>query len=268
MWQPGPYDNVLVGTILFTMVEPHRGREVDYNRWYERDHYLAGCMIGKGWFAGRRWVATADLKKLRFPDPSPFLPSLPIDTGSYLATYWIHKGEDAEAIAWGSEQVAWLHEHGRMFPERDHVHTLMYVTRWSLTRDPDGVPPALALEHPFAGLVALFVERTPDTDAREFSNWLRDDCLPAALPDSPVSLVIGSTPIPLPEGAPVFQPENPDHDRRVLLLCFLDEDPRNRWQAIHALADRISVGGHGSVSWAAPFIPTIPGTDTYTDELW
>ena len=190
----------------------------------------------------------------------------------------MQKGEDAEAIAWGSEQVKWLHENGRMYPERDHVHTLMYVNRWSVNRDEDGVPPALALEHPFAGLVALMVDRTPDVDgdgldntaldAKAFSAWLRDDCLATALPDSPIALVIAATPIPLPEGAPVFQPDNPDHARRTLLLCFLDEDPRNRWQSIHALADRITMGGHGSVSYAAPFIPTIPGTDTYTDSLW
>ena len=24
----------------------------------------------------------------------------------------------------------------------------------------------------------------------------------------------------------------------------------------------------GQMLWTAPFIPTIPGTDTYTDELW
>jgi hypothetical protein len=264
--EPGPFDNVEVGTILFTLVEPHRGHEVDYNRWYERDHFYAGCLIGRGWFAGRRWVATRDLKDLRFPESTPFLPD--VAAGSYLATYWVERGQDAEAIAWGSEQVKWLHENGRMFDHRDHVHTLMYVVRWSASREDDGVPAALALDHPFAGLVALMVDRAEGVDARAFSGWLRDDCLPGALPDSPVDLVVAATPIPLPEGAPVFQPENPGQDRRTLLLCFLDEDPRTRWSAVHGLADRIHVGGQGQVAYAAPFIPTIPGTDTYTDQLW
>ena len=43
--QPPDYP-VAVGSMLFTLVDPHRGREVDYNRWYERDHFYAGCMIG------------------------------------------------------------------------------------------------------------------------------------------------------------------------------------------------------------------------------
>jgi hypothetical protein len=264
--EPGPYDNVQVGTILFTLVEPHRGHEVAYNRWYERDHFYAGCLIGKGWFAGARWVATRDLKDLRFPDRTHFLPD--VAAGSYLATYWVQKGEDREAIAWGSEQVQWLHENGRMFAQRDHVHTLMYVVRWVFERDEDSVPPALALDHPFAGLVAIMVDRNDDVDAKQFSSWVRDECLPAALVDSPVALVVAATPIPLPEGAPVFQPENPGEDRRTLLLCFLDEDPRVRWQSFHGLADRIAAGHEGAVSYVAPFIPTIPGTDAYTDQLW
>ena len=39
---------VRLGSMLFTLVEPHRGHEVAYNRWYERDHFYAGCMIGPG----------------------------------------------------------------------------------------------------------------------------------------------------------------------------------------------------------------------------
>ncbi|MCB1251391.1 MAG: hypothetical protein KDB36_18375 [Acidimicrobiales bacterium] len=262
----GPYDNVEVGTILFTLVEPHRGQEVAYNRWYERDHFYAGCMIGRSWFAGGRWVATAPLKAARFPATSPFLPD--VSTGSYLATYWVEKGQDAEAIAWGSEQVHWLHANDRMFEGRDHIHTLMYVHRWSYQRDEDGVPPALALDHGFPGVVAVMVDRDGDADARGFSGWLVDDCLPAAIgADSAIELVVAATPIPLPEGAPVFQPDNPGQERRTLLLCFVDRDPAEAMASVHALAEAIDAGA-GTVSYAAPFLATVPGTDTYTDQLW
>ena len=63
---PVPLDRM-----LFTMVDPHRGHEVAYNRWYERDHFYAGCMIGPGWFAGQRWAAPRRLKDLRFPAERP-----------------------------------------------------------------------------------------------------------------------------------------------------------------------------------------------------
>ena len=49
---------VRLGSALFTLVEPHRGHEVAYNRWYERDHFYAGCMIGP-WYRGRRRCAPA-----------------------------------------------------------------------------------------------------------------------------------------------------------------------------------------------------------------
>ena len=52
---------VKLGSMLFTIVEPHRGHEVAYNRWYERDHFYSGCLIGPYNFAGRRFVATAEL---------------------------------------------------------------------------------------------------------------------------------------------------------------------------------------------------------------
>ena len=58
--------DVRLGSMLFTLVEPHRGFEVAYNRWYERDHFYAGCMVGPWLFAGRRFVATRALKDLRF----------------------------------------------------------------------------------------------------------------------------------------------------------------------------------------------------------
>jgi len=140
--------------------------------------------------------------------------------------------------------------------------------RWTANRDDDGVPAALALDHPFQGFVAVMVDRHDDVDAREFSNWLRDECIPEVIAGSQTALVVATTPIPLPEGAPVFQPDNPGHDKRTLLLCFLDADPRDDFDVFRTLADRVAAGGQGSVSYVAPFIPTIPGTDTYTDQLW
>src|SRR3954464_16002961 len=94
--------DVRLGSMLFTMVEPHRGHEVDYNRWYERDHFYAGCMVGPWLFARLRWVATRDLKALRFPEDSAIAkPS--VRAGSYVAIYWIHEGKLDEQRAWASE---------------------------------------------------------------------------------------------------------------------------------------------------------------------
>ena len=65
---PGMEDYpIKLGTLLFTMVEPEQGREVEYNRWYEHDHFYSGCMVGQWQFAGDRFVATRRLKDAALP---------------------------------------------------------------------------------------------------------------------------------------------------------------------------------------------------------
>ena len=65
---------IALGGALVTMVEPRRGHEVEYNRWYERDHFYAGCMIGAWTVQGGRYVATRDLKALRYPVDNDVVP--------------------------------------------------------------------------------------------------------------------------------------------------------------------------------------------------
>jgi hypothetical protein len=254
---------VALGSALFTLVEPHKGHEVAYHRWYERDHFYAGCMIGPWFFAGRRWVATRDLKDLRIgadhtaaaPEATPLFGD--DRAGSYLALYWILAGRGRENVDWGTRQVHWLHRNGRMFPHRDHVHTLIYRYRGADRRDPDGVPPELALDHPFRGLAAVMVEQPADSpDGAPPPHW------PLA-PDSAIALVLSFRGIPLPPGAPVTQPGTEGVERRELQLWFADSEPDQWWPAVEAYA-----AGEAGVRWAAPFIPTIPGSDRYTDQLW
>jgi hypothetical protein len=264
--EAGNEGGIRIGSALVTLVDPHKGVEAEYNRWYERDHYYAGCLIGAGWFAGKRWVATRELKEMRFPRDTVFLPD--IDAGSFLSTYWVLADRAAEAVQWGSAQVRWLHENGRMYDARDHIHTLIYAHRWAVSRDEDGVPEELALDHPWKGLALVMVDRDESVDGREASTWLRDEVLPSAMAGTPWALTVALSPIPLPKEAPVFQPPNPGEDRRTALLCFLDEDPRGCWAPFTGLEAILASSGKAHLSYAAPFIPTIPGTDTYTDELW
>ncbi|CAN5593108.1 hypothetical protein BH20ACT2_BH20ACT2_03000 [soil metagenome] len=259
-------ERISLGSLLFTLVEPHRGHEVAYNRWYERDHFYAGCMVGPWLFAGRRFVATRALKDLRFGrDPALFGDP---DLGSYLALYWVQEGHHDEHFCWALDQVKWLHANGRMFPERDHVHTLLYNHRWTVARDADGVPPELALDHPFAGLVATMVDYADSVGRPQFDAWCAAE-LPGLIAGTPAALCLGASPIPLPADAPVEQPGLDGLRQRSLQLWFLDEIPEHSWGTVFiGFGDAVVASGLGTVSWAAPFVPTIPGTDTYTDQLW
>ena len=72
--------------------------------------------------------------------------------------YWILDGRHDDHVDWALRQVQWLHANGRMFAERDHVHTLLYRHAFTARRAGDGAVPAeLALDHPFGGLTATLV---------------------------------------------------------------------------------------------------------------
>jgi hypothetical protein len=259
-------DEIRLGSMLFTLVEPRRGHEVAYNRWYERDHFYAGCMVGPYQFAGQRWVATRPYKDLRYPADSPITPD-PL-TGSYLALYWVLDGHHGEWNRWAVDQVNKLHANGRMFAERDHIHTALYRYEWYQGRDPDGVPPELALDHRFPGMVAVIGELADGVEHDEVDRWYRDERMPALLTGSPVALGARFSPIPLLVDAPSDVPRQEGVERRFLHLYFLDTDPADAWSGFAEEGAALAASGLGTLLWAAPFIPTVPGTDTYTDQLW
>ncbi len=249
---------VRLGGALVTIVDPHRGHEVAYNRWYERDHFYAGCMIGNWNISGARFVATRDLKALRYPADSPIIPDP--GAGSYLSVYWILAGRFGEWMQWATAQVKWLHEHGRMFAERDHVHTLMYAFRTEYEQ-PDGVPVELALDHRSPYVVLVIGRPAEGVSLDAIDAWFAGRDLPGA---------VGAelTPLPLPsEVAEGVQAKSEaDH---FCQLWFVDDELAGVWgDRFASLGDDFVAAGLGDLVLVAPFRATIPGTDTYTDQLW
>ncbi|HEX7443429.1 MAG TPA: hypothetical protein VF320_06065, partial [Acidimicrobiales bacterium] len=93
--------------------------------------------------------------------------------------------------------------------------------------------------------------------------------LPSVVPGSDVATVLGFSPLPLLADAPGDVPRSEQLDERLLLLCFVDEAPDGCWDTVFApLAQAAADAGVASVIWASGFIGTVPGTDTYTDQLW
>ena len=261
-------DPIRIGTMLYTLVEPHRGKQVDYNRWYERDHFYAGCQIGAFNFAGARFVATAPLKTLRYPVGPDSLVADP-EIGSYLGLYYVLDGHHDEWNRWAVDQVNVLHAAGRMFTERDHIHTGLYRFEWEQRREDDGVPAELTLDHRFPGMVSVFVEAADGVTPEQVGSWYRTQFLPSVLPGSAVATVLAFSPLPLLADAPGDVPRGDLVDQRLLLLFFLDEEPAGSWNAVFAdQGPAVADSGLGRVQWASPFIGTVPGTDTYTDQLW
>lgn len=262
---------VRVGTMLYTLVDPHRGHEVAYNRWYERDHFYGGCMVGPYFFAGQRWVSTRELKDLRFPADSNV--TEPVDKGSFLATYWVLEDKHDECFDWAGKEVWKLYADGRGFAERDHAHTVMFHSPWSHYRDDDPVPIELALDHHYAGLGSVFIDRADGVTQERLVEFLQNTALPQILAaDSPVASCVSWTPIPrdpaVDGNAPMDLGSPTGDDERTMQMFFIDDDPRTCWDRFRAYADAVNDSGLGRVTLAAPFIPTVVGTDTYTDQLW
>ncbi|MGO8874822.1 MAG: hypothetical protein ACLQNG_03530 [Acidimicrobiales bacterium] len=258
---------VQIGRMLFTLVDPNRGHEVAYNRWYERDHFYAGCLVGPWLFAGRRWVATRPLKDLRFPATSPF--AEPVDAGSYLSLYWVLAGREDEHFAWARRQVFWLYGQGRGFSERTHAHTKLYDFEDAVSRNADGVPVELALDHPYGGLVVVCSEPAAGSSHEALVEATAP--LVSELLQAPGMDLVSNWHFHVEEGdfeAPMELGSEGGTVDRLLQLGFTTGSPADVWPAVHRYAEALEASGAGSVSFAAPFLPTIVGTDTYANELW
>jgi hypothetical protein len=95
-----------------------------------------------------------------------------------------------------------------------------------------------------------------------------DTNLPAFLDGSPVANVSAWKAAPLLDSAPSFVPRDPEADARLLQLYHLEADPRADWDGFRAWAEQIDGSGIMRTVWCGPWIPTVLGTDTYTDQLW
>jgi len=212
-----------------------------------------------------RYVAPRELKDLRYPADGPFGPAT---RGSYLALYWIQAGRLADQQAWVTEEMVTIGEQGRMFAERDAVTATTYDVARTVRRDPDGVPPVLALHRNYPGAVLIVLERSPDASLDELTGWVADDWFGPRLPGSTVDQVIVFAPRPKEPWWPAAYPEVEGVDTRRFVLAFTTDDPRRDWATHFApLGDAVTAAGVGRVALAAPFFACVVGTDTYADRL-
>jgi len=259
----GAYD-VKIGAALITMVEPHVGHERAYNRWYEDDHFYAGAMAMPWMFAGRRWVAPVGLQQLRYPAGSPI--AQPPDAGKYISTYWITEGRYEDHMRWTVGTNQRLFADGRIFQERTHVFTSFQRYRGAHYRDALGPRDIHALDYPYGGLVVEVID-SPDAHRREdLLAWIASDHAPALL-TGPVAMVLAFQPEPLPGDKQPYMEDVAGVDDRVTLLWFTDSDPRDAWDGFAGAGAQVAGSGLGRVQLMAPFLPTVPGTDRYVDEL-
>ncbi|OBK94371.1 hypothetical protein A5645_16570 [Mycobacterium asiaticum] len=241
-----------VGHAVFALHEPLPGHERDFNRWYERDHMYVGGILAPWTIGAARWFASDELKARRFGS-GPFGP---LTDGSYLTLYWIQRDHLADQQKWVAENLA-----GASRYEHKTVQTATTYDRvatWE--RDPDGVPLFLAPAHGYPGLVWLVLERTPEVSLDALADWLFGAYAGDRWAGSGVASAIAFAPRPKEPWWPPAAPEVAGVGERLMVACFLEDDPAACWdRAFAPLADAVT--GVGSVLFAGPFRPTVVGTD-------
>jgi hypothetical protein len=265
---PHPSDlRVELGHAIFALVEPHRGFERAWNRWYERDHLPAAGACAPWAFSTARWVATRREKALRYPRENPVC--RPVERGSFLAAIWIQRGRYEEQQAFVAERMRVLAAHGRGFEQRDVLSTAGWDYLGGVLRDVDGVPPELALERRYPGLVLVWSERRPERALGELSGWLAGELLPALVEKSPIAMALLFTPKPKASWWPAAAPEVPGVGDRVLVACFVEEEPAACFERRFAeLGAGLDAGGRGRTLLVAPFVSLVPGSDPPLDRLF
>lgn len=258
----GPYAPA-IGSALITMVEPHVGHDHAYNRWYEDDHFNSGAMAMPWMFAGRRWVAPKPLQALRYPDDS--IIAKPLDAGKYISCYWITAGRYEDHLRWSVATNQRLLPDGRVYLDRTHVYTSFQEYLGPVYRDATGPRDVHSLDYPYRGLVVEVVDSADDRET--LAAWLTGEALPARMAGSAAAQTLLFAPYPLPEDKMAYVEDVPGLERRITLLTLTDVPPDECWDTFADFGGVVAAAGRGRVELAAPFVPTLPGTDVYVDEL-
>ena len=255
-----PVERVEIGHAIFNLAEPHAGHELAWNRYYERDHLIAGAACAPWTISTQRWMATRRHKAARYPRENPI--AEPAEKGSFLAGIWIQKDRFDDQQQWVAAQMKSLAEQGRTFDERDVLTAASYDLVGTVARDADGVPPELALDRRYPGLVLAWVERTREHSLETLQNALLDEVLPELVEKSPTEQALCFTPLPKASWWPKAAPEVAGVGERLLIAFFVECDPLEVWDERFAgFGGALESGGCGRTLFVAPFVPLVPGVD-------
>lgn len=135
------------------------------------------------------------------------------------------------------------------------------------------MPIELALDHDYPGLGVVVSEPADGVSSEQLLDWLEMSAAPTLLGhDGPDSLASWTLDEQFRSSkrreSPMSLGTSGGDENRILQLCFLNTEPSQCWDAFRLYGEEIDRGGVGRVTFAAPFLPTVIGTDTYVDELW
>ena len=179
-------------------------------------------------------------------------------------------GHHDEWNRWAVDQVNWLHANGRMFQERQHIHTSLYEKRGATRRDPNGCTIELALDHNYPGLVVVAGDVKDGHTHNEVDTWFRDTYLPERVrrhwgPD----LVLDATTLPLLDDRPADVRTSPPGPTGSFSCTSSITTPRRGGPtATPRSATRSTTADWRPTCGPAPSSRPTSAPTRYTDELW
>ena len=231
-----------IGTAIVAYIEPHEGQAREFNRWYERDHLYAATTAGPGAFAGARWVATAWCKAVR-----PAGRDLVRRSGarSFLTTVLAARRHA------GANGTRGLRARWRTCGAQPTACSPGAIT--CIPRCTDSLRSARRRRRRRPRPRSTTVRRR-DRDRGPRRRRGAERCARRSSAPSARRRRCSR-----PSACSSSQAEPPPHD---LVLGFTPGDPFERGTRGRARARVAS-----DVGFASPFLRTIPGTDTYIDDL-
>jgi hypothetical protein len=259
-----------LGHLMIAIAEPHRDTLAEYNRWFEGEHMYDAVLVGPGAFAANRYVATRELKALRYPRDGDVFADASL--GSYVALYYLAPGSADEHFVWSFPQNRWLGETGRNNADRTLVQTWLCDHLATVSRADHTVPPHVALDHPYPAILMVYVDAPADLAVDDARRALRAH-LVARIGDSPVAQAQLWSPRDFPDtqGVPTTPgtiSPNRGAGGQTLALLFLDEDVAAARPFIAEFGDDLRTAGMGETRLVTVWRPVVRGTDRYADELW
>jgi hypothetical protein len=113
-------------------------------------------------------------------------------------------------------------------------------------------------------MVAMWTDRADDAPLETLADWIGQTLAPKVL-DGTVAQAVTLAARDMP-GVPN---SGIGVGTRLLTMFFVQNDPRDVWGSrFTGLDAAVRDSGLGKVGLVAPFIPVIPGTNTYLDQLW
>ena len=148
--------------------------------------------------------------------------------------YWVLDGYYDMWNRWALRQVNALHAAGRMFEERDHVHTLLYHFRGSTAASPTASRSNSPWTTPTAASYQSSSTGPKRSPTRSSGRGFATEHLPVAAAGQHADLVAAFTPVALEVDAPGDVPREKAHDNRTVLLWFLNTPPEVAWKPVIA----------------------------------